>query len=69
MTPTVFALATPPGRGAIAIIRLSGPATPAALTALGAGGLKPRLAALRKLTRDGLILDEALVLIFPGPHS
>jgi tRNA modification GTPase len=32
MSPdTIFALATPPGRGAIAILRLSGPATDAAL--------------------------------------
>ncbi len=35
MTDTIFALATPPGRGAIAIIRLSGPGTEQALAALG----------------------------------
>lgn len=66
---TVFALATPPGRGAIAILRLSGPGTDAALTALGAGGLKPRLAALRDLVLDGRPLDQALVLRFPAPNS
>jgi len=69
LTATIFALATPPGRGAIAIIRLSGPATSAALTALGAGGLKPRLASLRRLVHDGAVLDEALVLSFPAPNS
>lgn len=69
MTDTVFALATPPGRGAIAILRLSGPATDAALAALGATGLKPRLAALRMLTHDGGVIDQALVLRFPGPNS
>ena len=37
LTDTIFALATPPGRGAIAILRLSGPDTDAALAALGAG--------------------------------
>lgn len=68
-TPTIFALATPPGRGAIAIIRLSGPGTDAALTALGAGNLKPRLASLRTLTHDGAVIDQALVLRFPGPNS
>ena len=66
---TIFALATPPGRGAIAILRLSGPGVDAALTALGAGGLTPRLAALRTLRHDGEMVDQALVLRFPGPNS
>ena len=66
---TIFALATPPGRGAIAIIRLSGPGMDAALSALGAGGLTPRLAALRTLRHDGEMVDQALVLRFPGPNS
>lgn len=69
MADTIFALATPPGRGAIAILRLSGPTTDAALTALGAGGLKPRLASLRSLTHDGRPIDQALVLRFPAPNS
>ncbi|WP_292032074.1 MULTISPECIES: tRNA uridine-5-carboxymethylaminomethyl(34) synthesis GTPase MnmE [unclassified Brevundimonas] len=66
---TIFALATPPGRGAIAILRLSGPGVDAALTALGAGGLNPRLASLRTLRHDGEMVDQALVLRFPGPNS
>jgi tRNA modification GTPase len=69
MSATVFALATPPGRGAIAIIRLSGSGTDEALARLGAGGLKPRLASLRDLTLDGRPLDQALVLRFPAPNS
>ena len=69
MTSTIFALATPPGRGAIAILRLSGPGTDAALAALGAGRLKPRLASLRALTHDGASIDQALVLRFPAPSS
>ncbi|MFJ6025454.1 tRNA uridine-5-carboxymethylaminomethyl(34) synthesis GTPase MnmE [Brevundimonas sp. NPDC092305] len=69
MTDTVFALATPPGRGAIAILRLSGPATDKVLSALGAAGLTPRMASLRTLAHDGRILDQALVLRFPGPAS
>ena len=69
MTDTIFALATPPGRGAIAILRLSGPQTDAALTALGAGGLKPRHASLRQLTHEGRPIDRALVLRFPSPNS
>ncbi|NBW07927.1 MAG: tRNA uridine-5-carboxymethylaminomethyl(34) synthesis GTPase MnmE [Caulobacteraceae bacterium] len=69
MTHTIFALATPPGRGAIAILRLSGPGTDAALSALGAAGLKPRLASLRTLRHVEQIIDQALVLRFPGPNS
>ncbi|MDQ8028969.1 MAG: tRNA uridine-5-carboxymethylaminomethyl(34) synthesis GTPase MnmE [Brevundimonas sp.] len=69
MTDTVFALATPPGRGAIAIVRLSGPGTDAALAGLGAPELKARMASLRTLTHEGRVVDQALVLRFPGPNS
>lgn len=69
MSDTIFALATPPGRGAIAVLRLSGPATETALTALGAGGLAPRLASVRSLRHDGRLIDEALVLRFIAPRS
>lgn len=69
MTPTIFALATPPGRGAIAIIRLSGPGTDPALAALGAPNLKPRMALLRTLSHGGRTIDQALVLRFPAPNS
>lgn len=68
-TPTIFALATPPGRGAIAILRLSGPGTDEALSALGAGDLRPRMASLRTLRHGEAALDQALVLRFPGPKS
>ena len=68
-TPTIFALATPPGRGAIAILRLSGPGTDEALSALGAGDLIPRMASLRTLRHGEAVLDQALVLRFPGPKS
>ena len=69
MTDTIFALATPPGRGAIAVLRLSGPQTETALTALGAGGLTPRLASVRSLRHDGHLIDEALILRFVAPRS
>jgi len=69
ITDTIFALATPPGRGAIAILRLSGAGVNAALTALGAGELTPRMASLRTLKHDNETLDQALVLRFPGPAS
>lgn len=69
MNDTIFALATPPGRGAVAILRLSGPGSASALEALGADGLQPRMASLRRLRFDGETLDEALALRFIAPHS
>lgn len=69
MSDTVFALATPPGRGAIAVVRLSGPATGPTLAALAGGLPSPRQATLRTLRHAGARLDQALVLWFPAPAS
>jgi tRNA modification GTPase len=67
---TIFALATAPGRAAIAVMRLSGPESGRILATL-CGRLPPsRRASVRRL-RDpaGTVLDEALVLWMPGPRS
>lgn len=70
MTDTVFALATAPGRAAVAVVRLSGPATSPALKALAGALPAARRASLRTLRApDGARLDDALVLWFPGPGS
>lgn len=69
MTDTIFALATPPGRGAVAIIRISGPDTAGVLERIGAGGVKPRMASVRNITHDGNLVDQALILRFVGPNS
>jgi len=69
MIDSIFALATPPGRGAIAVIRLSGPGVETALTALGAARLKPRMALVRDLSHAGDHIDQALVLRFVAPNS
>lgn len=67
---TIFALATPPGRGAVAVIRISGPAAREALAALGVPGLNPRQASLRRLIdASGAEIDQALVLWFESPAS
>jgi tRNA modification GTPase len=70
MRETIFALATAPGRAAVAVVRLSGPRTAGVLRVL-AGSLPPaRRASLRRLVgRDGQALDSALTLWLPGPHS
>jgi tRNA modification GTPase len=70
MTDTIFALATAPGRAAVAVVRLSGTHAGQALAALAGRRPPPRRAAVRKLRdADGRILDEALVLWMPGPGS
>jgi tRNA modification GTPase len=69
---TLFALASAPGRAAIAVWRLSGPDVGAAIRALtGRAPPAPRRAALRTLTdpATGAAIDQALVLWFPGPAS
>jgi tRNA modification GTPase len=68
---TIFALSSGHGRAGLAVIRLSGPAAGPALTALTGALPKPRFAALRLIrdpeTRE--LLDQGLVLWFPGPKS
>lgn len=69
-TSTIAALATTPGRSAVAVIRVSGPGARTALAALGIKPGRPRQAVLRTLRgADGEALDRALVLWFPAPHS
>jgi len=66
---TIFALATAPGRAAIAVVRMSGPEAGVILKRL-CPIPAPRQAALRVIRGlDGQPLDEALVLWFPGPNS
>ncbi len=70
MTETIFALATAPGRAAVAVIRLSGVGTRSALEVLGRSVPPPREARLRRLRgQDGRVLDDALVIWTPGPGS
>ncbi len=68
--PTIFARGSGSGRAAVAIIRVSGPATAEAITRLAGRLPAPRAASLRTL-RDaqGETLDRALVLWFPAPRS
>jgi tRNA modification GTPase len=71
VTDTIFARATAAGRAAVAIVRLSGPASGAALKALtGREPPAPRYAVVRRLMdAAGSLIDEALVLWMPGPAS
>ncbi len=67
---TIAALATAPGVGAIAVIRLSGPKARDIVRALTGRDAQPRSADLRTF-RDasGATLDRGLVLFFPAPSS
>lgn len=70
---TIVARATPPGRGGVAVIRMSGPATREILERLGAGRVltgPPRTATLCRLCNERFeLLDRGLVTFFPGPAS
>jgi tRNA modification GTPase len=68
---TIFALSSGRPPAAIAVVRVSGPRAGAALEKLVGGIPEPRQAKLVRV-RDperGEIIDEALALWFPAPHS
>jgi tRNA modification GTPase len=67
---TIAALATPPGRGGVGIVRVSGPATPAIAEAVLGQVPAPRHADYGPfLAADGSVLDMGLALLFTAPHS
>src|SRR5687768_10963100 len=69
---TIVALSTPRGRGALAVIRLSGPhAIVIARRMSGRDEIEPRHATLTTLTRpaDNEILDQVMLTCFPSPNS
>jgi tRNA modification GTPase len=67
---TIFAVASGAGRAAIAVMRISGPASGSVLRALAGRLPAPRRASLWRLRdADGAELDRALVLWLPGPGS
>src|SRR5512132_709462 len=68
--PTIFALSSGRPPAAIAVVRVSGPQARAALDAL-CKLPEPRRAALRRLRDPATraVLDDALVLWFPGPNT
>ena len=67
---TIAAIATPPGRGGIGVIRISGQAVPEVMTAVLGKPLRPRHARFGPfLDPSGGVLDEGLALYFPAPRS
>lgn len=75
-SPTIYALSTAPGKAAIGVIRISGPASTKIYKQLTRSTKlpQPRKATVRKLydpiSQDKKkLLDEALCLYFKSPHS
>ena len=66
----IVAVATAPGRGAVGIVRVSGPRLSALVAAVCARTLKPREATyLPFRAADGSVIDQGLAIYFPSPHS
>jgi len=69
-TDTIAAIATPPGRGGIGVVRVSGNALSAFALKLAKKNPQPRRATIADfLAEDGQPLDSGLILYFPAPHS
>lgn len=67
---TIVAVATPNGKGALALVRLSGPnAFTIARAHIDPWPSEPRAACLCKVHEAEIQLDRSLVTIFPGPNS
>lgn len=74
ITDTIAAIATPPGRGGVGIIRVSGPDAPRIGRAIAALDADSALQARHALytsfyDQHHQVLDEGLLLYFQAPHS
>jgi len=67
---TIAAIATAPGRGAVGVVRLSGPLSQAIAKTISGRSVTPRRATLAQFTDSaGEAIDRGLVLSFPAPDS
>ncbi len=67
---TIAAIATPSGRGAIGVVRVSGPSVPAIAAGIVGSIPSPRTARLADFKdAAGAVLDRGLALYFPAPAS
>ena len=68
---TIAAIATAPGRGGVAVVRVSGPEAFEVAARLAGTVPKPGRVLLRRLRggEDGRVIDDAVVLAFRAPHS
>lgn len=67
---TIAAVATPPGRGGIGIIRISGPRAPEIVVAICGRSIPPRAPTLAQFCdHNRQTIDQGLALFFPAPRS
>jgi tRNA modification GTPase len=68
---TIVAIATPPGRGGLGIVRISGPAALSIVSCLAERtAFEPRHATLARIVDErGDAIDETIITFFPAPHS
>jgi tRNA modification GTPase len=70
VTDTIAAIASAPGRGAVGVIRVSGPSVPQIAESIVGSLPAPRIAQFAHfLGLDGAPLDRGLALYFPAPAS
>jgi tRNA modification GTPase len=71
LSDPIAALATPPGRSALAVVRVSGLGALAVVARIVEGFRtdRPRVATLATFHHDGEPIDRGLYTVFPGPHS
>ncbi|HEX4048297.1 MAG TPA: tRNA uridine-5-carboxymethylaminomethyl(34) synthesis GTPase MnmE [Elusimicrobiota bacterium] len=70
MSDTIVAPATPPGRGALGVVRVSGPGARAvARELLGCASLEPRRAAARTARRAGRPVDRVVAVFWEAPET
>jgi tRNA modification GTPase len=68
--PTIVAIATPPGRGGVGVVRVSGARAGAIALAVTGKTLHPRVATFTPFKAGNAeTLDEGLALFFAAPHS
>jgi tRNA modification GTPase len=68
---TIVSIATPPGRGGIGVVRISGPAA-GCIGAVLTGRVEPfeaRRATLARILAGATGIDRAVLTFFPAPHS
>ncbi len=66
---TIAAIATSPGKGGVAIVRVSGLRAWEIASALAGQTPTPRKVHFARFTLNGRLLDEGLLLAFKAPHS
>ena len=66
---TIFAIATPPGRSAIAVIRISGPLAGEAPALFGAACPKAGQFSVARLVLDQRVIDQVILLFMKAPFS